>query len=577
MTDGPATSAALDESQSTIRADLWPDFVGQVPAILASQDPRTGRFGTEPFIVNDQNALWPLAIAWATEPAQVRGENPYHHRDDVLAAIIAGGDALIAVQDEAGMFEFRKKDNSTWGPIYMPWVYSRWIRAWALVRDATPADHRAVWDAALTRAVDGIVATALTLPIRNIPAHHAMGVFRAAQVLGRDDWAEAAVDYLHRTVDDQDPAGFWSEHHGPVVRYNVVYIDALGSYYGMSGDPAVLPALERAAAFHANFTYPDATPVETVDERNPYHHDPSGHDLVGPSVGFTASPLGRGFLAWLVEAHRARGHRVAADTIASIIAYGQEGPAAPVPAELDQHRYVLGAGDALTERRSPWFVTLSGYHCQQGPSRWIQDRQAHLSIFHDVVGLVLSGSNTRLQPLWSTFTVGDPTLLRHTPGDEDPDFAAVPGLDHLPTGTRLHPEGVALDLDYAGVRCAVTAEVIDDRTVVVRHRLDSSAPRPVRAHAAFIGEPGTAWQTAHASGTLGEDPIRLTGADCGGWFAHRGWRVELPAEATVQWPVRPHNPYTKDGSATLDQARIVVSLPLGTEPGETRLELGVEG
>jgi len=569
MINSAASQAAADQASGTgIVTELWPDFLAQIPGILATQDPATGRFGTQPFIVTDQNVLWPLAVAWATPPTPQR-PNPYHHSEELLAAIMAGGDALIAVADDQGRWEFRKKDNSTWGPIFMPWTYSRWIRAWALVRDAMPADRRAAWDAALTLGVEGIVATALTEPIRNIPAHHAMGVYAASGVLGRDDWATAATDYLHRVVDDQDPAGFWSEHHGPVVSYNLVYVDALGCYHGMSADPVVLPALERAAAFHANLTYPDGTMVETVDERNHYRHGQAS-----PSVGFLASPVGRGYLRWLTGRHRAAGTPVAADTIASMIVHGQDGPAQDVAAELAEHRFVLGDRDALLERRAPWFAALSAYHGPQGPSRWIQDRQAHLSLYHDATGLILSGSNTRLQPAWSTFTVGDPGLLAHRPGDEDPDFASRPGLDHLPTTVALADGEPGLDLDYAGVPVTVRLDLSGPDTAVVRYRLLGAADRPVAAHAGLVPTLGQPWSAGGHEGVLGEAPIRLTGADCSGWFAHHGWRVALPPEATIDWPVLPHNPYAKDGAAQLDEGRIVITLPFAG-PGEARLVITV--
>jgi hypothetical protein len=569
MIDSPSLRAAGDRHPGTgIITELWPDFLAQIPEILASQDPGTGRFGTQPFIVTDQNVLWPLAVAWVTEPTPAR-PNPYHHDPELLAAIMAGGDALITVADDRGRFEFRKKDNSTWGPIYMPWTYSRWIRAWGLIRDAMPEDRRAAWDSALTLAVDGIVTTALTTPIRNIPAHHAMAVYAAAQVLGRDDWAEAATDYLHRTVDDQDPAGFWSEHQGPVVAYNIVYVDALGCYLGMSGDRAVLPALERSAAFHANLTYPDGTMVETVDERNYYHHSPASL-----SVGFLASTAGRGYLRWLAGLRRAAGEPVPADTVASMIMHGQDGPAEEVAAELAEHRYVLGADDALVERRAPWFAALSAYHGPQGPNRWIQDRQAHLSVYHDRVGLILSGSNTRLQPAWSTFTVGDPALLAHRPGDEDPDFTVRPGLDHLPASAALRGEELGLDLEYGGVPVTVRLE-LTDTAATVRYGLRDRSDRPVAAHAGFVSQPGGQWRAGALRGTLDETPIRLTAAACGGWFAHHGWRVSLPPAAIVEWPVLPHNPYTKDGSAPLAEGRIVITLPLDA-PSEAEIVITID-
>lgn len=563
--------------------DLWPDLRTQIPDILATQDPGTGRFGTEPFIVNDQNVMWPLAVAWATEPADGR-ENPYHHDPRLLDAIIAAGDALIEVADADGMFEFRKKDNSTWGQIHMPWTYSRWIRAWGVIRDAMPDERRETWDAALTLACDRIIAQSITHPVRNIPAHHAMGVYRASQVLGREDWQQAAVDYLHQVVDDQDPGGFWSEHHGPVVRYNFVYVDVLGCYYGMSGDAYVLPALERAAEFHAGLTYPDRTPVETVDERNPYGHRSASENVGFPaaiSVGFFAGPIGRGYQRWLIDAWRAAGDPVPADIAASIVAYGQHGHADPPIAELPERRFVVGDGDALVQRSEPWFVALSTYHGQQAPprNRWIQDRQAHLSIFHDQVGLVLSGSNTRLQPRWSTFTVGDVALLAQHPGDEDPDFSTVPGLEHLPSSVRLAPDGLGIDLVYGeGVGCTVRIELpdTDGGASVVRYGLTDAADREVAAHAGFIAHVGEPWRAGDHHGVLDERPIRLTGRECGGRFSHHGWHLELPDDAVVAWPVRGHDPYTKDGSSAIESARIVVTLPLGTTPATTQIAITVD-
>lgn len=579
------TDTSQPTASTTILDRLWPELVAAVPGILASQDRTTGRFGTEPFIVQDQNLLWPLALVWATPSTESR-PNPYAGDPTVLAAVVAGGDALIDVSDANGQWEFRKKDNSTWGQIHMPWTYSRWIRAWALVRDAMPADRRAAWDAMITTAVDGIVATELArADIKNIPAHHAMGVFRASQVLGRDDWREAAVSYLHRTVADQDPAGFWSEHHGPVVRYNVVYVEALGCYHGMSGDPAVLPALERAAEFHANLTYPDGTQVETIDERNPYGHEGSAISAGAAGfVGFLANPVGRGYLAWLLERANPDGSQtsgIAPDAIASMIAYGADGPQVP-PAAAAQHRsFVLGEQDARTERRAPWYVALSAYHCEPwAGNRWIQDRQAHLSVFHDRVGLVLSGSNGRMQPRWSTVTVGDVSLLAHTPGDENPDFAARPGLSHLPRTAALAADGLGVDLVHEFEGAAVEVDVrvaLDDEAARVSYQLTTPSPAEVAAHLAFYVHPGEAWSTGgSAAGVIGDDPVRLTGAECGGWLAHHGWRITVPEHASIDWPVYGHNPYAKDGSAGFGYARLVMSVPLGTEPGTAEVAITVD-
>jgi hypothetical protein len=54
------------------------------------------------------------------------------------------------------------------------------------------------------------------------------------------------------------------------------------------------------------------------------------------------------------------------------------------------------------------------------PSRWIQDRQNLVSLYHDKIGVILGGGNTKLQPLWSTFSVGDRAQFHHKAGDETP-------------------------------------------------------------------------------------------------------------------------------------------------------------
>ncbi len=43
-------------------------------------------------------------------------------------------------------------------------------------------------------------------------------------------------------------------------------------------------------------------------------------------------------------------------------------------------------------------------------SRWIQDRQNFVSIYHDKTGLIVGGGNLA-QPGWSNFTIGDPAAL----------------------------------------------------------------------------------------------------------------------------------------------------------------------
>ena len=66
--------------------------------------------------------------------------------------------------------------------------------------------------------------------------------------------------------------GFWGEHSqaGPTTGYNALTLSAVGMYHTLTGDEAALPALQRAIAFHTNFTYPNGEPVEVINDRNRY-------------------------------------------------------------------------------------------------------------------------------------------------------------------------------------------------------------------------------------------------------------------------------------------------------------------
>ena len=547
------SSAGGAPAELRFRDDFLKRLVAAVPGILKTQDPKTGRFGTGVWIVGDQHPIYPLAVAWATESK----DNPYYHDAKVLDAIMAGGDALADDADASGQWVFRKKDGSTWGMIHQPWTYSRWIRAFALVRDGMPPDRRKKWEDALILGYDNIAKTAMRR-VHNIPTYHAAGLYIAGQVFNRPEWREQAKDFMAKVVAAQDPAGFWSENHGPVVSYNFVYVEGLGIYYAASGDASVLPALDRAARFHANFTYPDGSRVETVDERNPFH----AGILLG-NQGFCFTPEGRGFLARQFGLLARAKKPISSDGIAGFLTHGQEGLIAPTAADVGDRTFRLEGGKALIRRKGPWFICLSAYHCPIRESRWIQDRQNLVSIFHDRCGLILGGGNTKLQLLWSNFTVGDTSLLAHTPGDQKPDFKPKGPLFHIPSAAGLKksdPPG--LGLVYGEEKCSIEVEPLDDSHLRIRLRATSKSGLPVAAHLILMPHMGQPIRTERTpERVLGEKGFTLTSEEAGGWIAHAGWKLSLPEGSSVTWPVLPHNPYRKDGSATPAEGRIVISIP----------------
>lgn len=560
-----ATCQTTSSSTWQFRDDFMKQLVKNVPSILADQETTSGQFGSGVWIVHDQHVIYPLAAAWSREhPA-----NPYYHDAKVLESIMDGGDALINAQNAKGMWIFRKKDNSTWGDIYMPWTYSRWIRTFSLIKDAMPADRRARWEKALLLGYNGIARDEVTTHVHNIPVHHAMGLYCAGRVFDRKDWRDQASAFIHKAVEMQTPDGYWSENVGPVVGYNFVYVDAIGVYYALSKDERVLPALDRAAVFHTAATYPNGTYVETIDERQVYYAKPA----MG-SVGFSHTPKGRAYIKRQYDLLQKRGDAINAEMAGTFLLYGQEGELAAIPALGAPTHHTFQDKKALFHGEGDWFTCLSAYTAPVPPGRWIQDRQNLVSLFHKSSGLIVGGGNTKLQPLWSTFTVGDISLLKHKPGDRSPNFLPPNGLWHVPDEAEVDSSEVALRAKYDGAKVSVKVDTSGEAAKISYH-LDQVSTYPTAAHVPLMPRMGKPWKTA--SGKSGDklttDSITLKAGEAGEWFEHDNYRIVLPPQATVTWPALPHNQYRIDGAADAEEGKIVITLPLDKETPKLAVEV----
>ena len=543
--------------------EMWDALREAVPGILADQR-EDGRFGTSPWTCLDQHRIFHLAAAWSLE------NSPWFHNDEVLAAIVLGGDALIEAQDEEGMWTFLKKDYSEWGQIYMPWTYSRWIRAYMLARSGMDGEARVRWDAALEQGFEGISKTCLS-HVHNIPTHHAMSLYCAGMVFEREAWKTQAKEFIHEVVAAQSPYGWWTENVGPVVSYNYVYSEAMGVYYKLSGDGRVLEALERAARFHRNYTYPDGSAVETVDERNAYNSE------VRPgNPGFSHTATGRGYLARQHRLFLEAGGKFDADYAAHMLLYAGEGEIEEMEADQTGRTYAMG-GDALIVSRKPWFLSLSAYCCPLDENRFRQDRQNFVSVFHESTGLIVGGGNTKLQPLWSTFSVGDTSLMRHTPGDADPDFGPFEGLAHIPDRAEIRADEACpgIDLHYGADVGRVTLVPRGDSQLLLILESSGETGNGMEAHVTLIPHLREALRSSTGErAELQTDVVEWTGAD-GAWFEHAGWRLSFPAGARLVWPALPHNAYTKGGEAGVGQARLVLALPFGEDRSRYELSLDI--
>ena len=560
----PANATELKYKNQFLRL-----LVERVPQLLEAYDARTGRFGEGIWICQDQHRMLPLAVVYATP-----GEGNSHYKDArLLEVIMKAGDALIDDMDEEGQWEFRKKDGSTWGKISMPWTYSRWIRTYGLICDDMPAGRRARWAQAFDCGFSHIEKTQLG-HIHNITAHHAMSLYIAGKQLDHPAWCGRATQVLRNVSKAQFEGGYWTEGQGPLVVYNFVYVDALGTYYRLSGDKEVLPAIERAIRFNSHFTYPSGQAVETIDLRNPY-----APTVLPGNPAFTLTPEGR---AWLKHQWCNLDGAFNDDALALFVLHGDEGKIDDLATRPAGGWFVLtekNVDRAATLRQGPWFICLSAYTATVDRDRWHQDRQNLVSIWHEKVGLVLGGGNTKLQPAWSNFTVGWMGLLRQQPGDTNPNFLPKGQLYHVPSDARLVREPHAgLDLTYGPETCRVRVQPRDERTLEYRVEASAGSGLPVLAHLTLLPRLGATLETARGTSvTLKDSPLILLAADLGESLTYNGCRLCVPPRATLHWPALPHDPYRKDGQAAPDQGRIEIRIPFNQHLGSATISIEIPG
>ncbi len=510
---------------------------------LEGFDESTGRFITEPqgppapgagpedlgWAVTNQDIIYPLALLYTTPGTQMHGDAR------ILNAALRAGDAVRAAQDQQGRVEFIKTDGSRWGPTFMGWTNYAWLEAYLLLRGVMDDPRRSEWERGLLLAHQGQAEELVDSRVHNIPCWKAASCMRAGQVFDRPQWCGVAEELIMKAVEAQHPDGYWPEHGGPTPLYNHIYVHALGLYYRFTGDDRVLKALERAAQFHQAFTYPDGVWVETIDGRVQY----KGHVFNMGWVGFAVTATGRRLVRLLasklgddIERQTFQG-----GALASTVAHLEEVAEEPIWLERDSFEETYSDW-AVVMRHGGWFGCLSAYTCPPVPSRWGQDRQSFVSLWHQRVGLVIGGGNSQEQPDWSTF---------------------VAGGRYVPVGGAVLAGGDGVVLDYGSVTCRLTLALDGDAAVLEAESRGGPAVHHLVVHTGVgdILRTGTGEEMV-----LGERRLHLDAGRLGGRLEWKGFALDVPDRAEFVWPTVPFNNYAIDGAA-----------PRGSEKGLLRVRL----
>jgi hypothetical protein len=240
--------------------------------------------------------------------------------------------------------------------------------------------------------------------------------------------------------------------------------------------------------------------------------------------------------------------------IAQSALYYHEGPTAEAPQRLPRWSYRMREPAGI-QKVGPWTVCLSGLIDAPIESQFTLDRQGHVSIFHEKLGLIVTGANSKHQPELATFS--DKARERVTT---------------IPLSSKLTmSEGETSKLALAYSTFFAVAELppaTDDRlmlrfkvTEVGRNRVaDAELHLQLRLHA------GEVLETSKTKNTLSEQRIELTAEQIGGVLRHHGWTLHVDPAARLVWPVYPFNPYRNGPETELEHAVAVLTVPIDIKP-----------
>jgi hypothetical protein len=377
---------------------------------------------------------------------------------------------------------------------------------------------------------------------------YANDLLLAGRVFGNRQWERLGTKVLHRLAIEQTPDGYWGEFIGsmPETGYNYVTMTSVALGWELAKDPAMIKALRRATDFHKHYTYPNGAPVEVIDGRNRHRSAMAwGH------FGFSHFPDGRRYAEFLASFFRPESLTVEAlGRLSQDALYYHEGPTAPIPQDKPSYEHQLNVPAGI-RKTGPWVVCLSGLiETQYVFSQWFLDRQGHLSIFHDRLGLIITGANSKHQPGLATFS----ELI------EGQTF-------HIPLTSRLQMTAAKDRLSLAYNQFFAELEVSPPTPDEVSFRFwitrRGGPPEQAQLTLQLCLKAGEALETSTGQRImLGAERIELSAQQIGGSIRHHGWTLKTDPTARLVWPVYPHNPYTNSPETSLEHAVGALSVPL---------------
>jgi hypothetical protein len=440
-----------------------------------------------------------------------------------------------------------------------------WLEAYRLLEPELDPERRERWRREIEKQVEPLAqATAQRQDfpwyqspfISTSPNHYSLWastVYLAGRVFGNPEWERLGAHVLHRFAsEEQAPDGYWGEHSsaGPTTGYDYLTLTGVALYAEHSQDAAALEALRRSTSFHQYYTFPDGTPMDVINDRNRYWGvSASGH------FGFSHFPDGRRCAEFLTSFFQ-EGKVSLEDLgrLAQNALYFHEGRTAPIPQDRESYTHQMSVPAGI-RKRGPWVVCLSGLiSTQAATNQFYLDRQGSLSIFHEKLGLIVTGANSKRQPELATFSgkLGGQRF-------------------HMPISSRLRmsEERDRLGLAYPKFFSELTVRIGSESQVQLQFAITGVGQPPEQAQLALqlCLKSGETLETAAGDrSVLGPERLDLGPEALGEWIAHQGWRLRVDPSARLAWPIYPYNPYWNAPETSLEHAVGTLMVPLRFQP-----------
>lgn len=509
--------------------------------------------------------LMPAVVYTKKHPANRR-----YGDTSMLHLAIRIGDFLVKEQEQGN---YSKRGDSDWDT-YM------WLEAYRILEKKLGESRRLRWKKVLLEELQLLeprLINRINYPWYNAPfiitspnhyAIYASALLVAGHVFHKPEWVTMSSKVLHRfCVQEQTADGYWGEHSqaGPTTGYDFLTLTQIALYWEFSKDPAAIKALRRSTDFHKYFTYPDGTPVETINDRNRYW----GVSMWG-HFGFSHFPDGRRYAAFLTshfpyegDVNNYGGNIQSFGRIAQNALYYHEGNSAPIPQDKKNYHHALNIPAGIRKTGS-WVTTYSGIIAPGvSMNNFFLDRQGNFSVFHEKHGLIISGANSKRQPQLATFTevIGDDSI--HMPVSSY--FKMYDTTDKL---------ALAYNVFFATLNVPLPSEKQLKFSFTTTYKY-GDAISDLNLQLVLIA--GETLETGNGQKIiLGNEKIDWDEAELGGWIKHKGWRMKVPAGAHLSWPFMPFNPYTNKPETELSGAVGRLYIPLKNESQEFQFTIEVE-